>query len=238
MTPTENFMFVNDFVGRMGPAIQEHSGFVNQYLGDGIMAIFPEKAEDAINASTQMMRELDAFNEDRASKGKERIRVGIGLHTGPLIMGIIGDENRSDPATIADAVNTSSRLEGLTKHFKANVIISENSLDAFPEKDPTHFRYHGKVKLKGKNQIVGIYESVMGDAEELRLFKIRTSSLFNEGVRLYQNGSFREAIDIFEELNAQEPLDNVAAHFHEKLQRLIEGTIPPDWEAIEVMSHK
>ena len=94
MTPQQNFKFVNSYVGKMGPLIQNNKGFVNQYLGDGIMALFPHKAEHALRAAIDMQKGIQEYNTRRISEGKTPIAAGIGLHTGSLVMGIIGDVNR------------------------------------------------------------------------------------------------------------------------------------------------
>ncbi|RQH20527.1 adenylate/guanylate cyclase domain-containing protein [Okeania hirsuta] len=78
MTPEENFRFVNAFHKRMGPIIQQHGGFVNQYLGDAIMAIFPKSPEKALKAAIGMQQTLRYYNKLRAKKGRKAIRIGIG----------------------------------------------------------------------------------------------------------------------------------------------------------------
>jgi signal transduction histidine kinase/DNA-binding response OmpR family regulator/ligand-binding sensor domain-containing protein len=238
MTPTENFQFVNTFVGRMGPVIQKNKGFVNQYLGDGIMAIFPHRSQDAIDAAWQMLKELEVFNALLVSQGKEAIRIGIGLHTGPLIMGIIGDENRTDPATIADAVNTSSRLEGLTKYYKAPIIVSEVSLEQYKGHDASQFRFLGKVKLKGKKQVIGIYECITGDSEEVKVYKIKTAPIYSRAIEAYQKGDLESALEHFKEILKEGVQDAVVERFIDRIQTLLEGDLPPDWQAIEVMTRK
>ena len=134
MTPHENFKFVNAFNGRMGPIIQKNSGFVNQYLGDAIMAIFPKSPQDALNAAIGMQQAVITYNQERQIKGRAPMKIGIGLHTGPLIMGIIGDKNRMDAATIADTVNMASRVESLTKHYGTSILVSADSLDKIEDK--------------------------------------------------------------------------------------------------------
>ena len=83
MTPEENFRFVSSFNERMGPVIKKNNGFVNQYLGDSIMAIFPGNAADALNAAVGMRLALQELNEERRSKNQPPIQIGLGMHTGP-----------------------------------------------------------------------------------------------------------------------------------------------------------
>jgi len=89
------------------------------------------------------------------------------MHTGSLVMGIIGDNNRLDPATISDTVNTAARIESLTKHYKASILLSESSLQTLTKPDEFNFRYLGKVQVKGKQQIIKIYECFDGDSTNL-----------------------------------------------------------------------
>ncbi|MEL6846656.1 MAG: response regulator, partial [Bacteroidota bacterium] len=121
LSPEDTFRFVNAFVGRMGPVIKNNGGFVQQFLGDGIMSVFQHHPEDSLKAAIGMQQTLIAYNKQRAALKRRLIQVGIGMHTGPLIMGIIGDNLRADTATISDTVNTASRMEGLCKYFGASI---------------------------------------------------------------------------------------------------------------------
>src|SRR5665647_1434515 len=123
MTPEETFGFICLFNERMGPIIRKQQGFINQYLGDSIMAIFPVNASNALNAAIDMQKEVKELNLVLQQKNKPSIQIGIGMHTGPLIMGITGDFDRMDACTIADTVNTASRVESLTKHYKAGILL-------------------------------------------------------------------------------------------------------------------
>ncbi len=158
MTPKENFRFVNAYNGRMGPVIQKYNGFVNQYLGDGIMAIFPNSTTDALKAAIDMQKALQRYNQQRVKNGKTILKVGMGMHNGPLIMGITGDENRLDAATISDSVNSASRIENLTKHYGASILLSDASLKELDNPSAFHFRYLGEVQVKGKLKAIKIYE--------------------------------------------------------------------------------
>jgi adenylate cyclase len=161
MTPEENFRFVCSFNERMGPIIRKYNGFINQYLGDAIMAIFPGTASDALCAAVDMQYAVRDLNASRTLENKAPIRIGVGMHTGPLIMGITGDHERMDAATIADTVNIASRLEGLTKFYKVNILLSEASVQNLVDAEIFEFRDLGPVQLKGKLAPIGVYECLM-----------------------------------------------------------------------------
>ncbi|MBM9578740.1 GAF domain-containing protein [Leptospira sp. 201903070] len=158
MTPSENFRFINDYLGMIAPVIREHHGFIDKFIGDAIMAIFPTRAEDAVEAALAMRKTLRKFNEIRKSQEQEEIDIGIGIHTGHLMLGIIGHENRMECTVIGDSVNLASRIEGLTKQFGCPIVASEVTIASL--KDPTQFPHEfiDEVTVKGKSQAVKIYK--------------------------------------------------------------------------------
>ena len=218
MTPDENFRFVNAYASRMGPIIQQHQGFVNQFLGDGIMAIFQHGAQDALQAAIGMQHELEAYNQVRHAKGRIPLQVGMGFHTGPLIMGIIGDAQRNDAATISDAVNTAARMESLTKQMGANILLSEQSKNQLQTPEAFHLRYLGRVQVKGRQQFIGVYECFDADEASLRAGKAQTQALFAEAVKRYVHQDFAQAADLFRKVLAACPDDRVASHLLEQAQ--------------------
>lgn len=157
MTPGETFRFINDYLGMIAPVIREHHGFIDKFIGDAIMAIFPARAEDAIEAALKMRKILGEFNAHRQERGQETIDNGIGIHTGHLMLGIIGHENRMECTVIGDSVNLASRIEGLTKQYGTAIIVSEVTIASLknPEKFPHGFL--DEVTVKGKSQSIKIY---------------------------------------------------------------------------------
>lgn len=236
MSPADNFRLVRSYAGRMGPIIQSHHGFVNQYLGDGIMALFQQGPSDALQAAIDMQIEIRAYNLDRRSKERIPLKVGMGIHTGPLVLGIIGDEQRSDPAVISDTVNTTSRLEGLTKYYQANILLSEESFQLTGTDLRASCRYLGKVQVKGKKAPLGIYECFAGDPPEIIESKHESISLFKQSVDAFLAGQMDEAATGFREV--AETGDPVAMRFlSQALHYRTEG-VPKDWAGVEVMMVK
>lgn len=238
MTPKQNFKFINAYVGKMGPEIQKNKGFVNQYLGDGIMALFPYEAEHALQASIDMQKSIQEYNVRRQKEGFVPISVGMGLHTGPLVMGIIGDLIRNDTAIIADTVNTASRMEGVTKHYGANIIISENSLETIENKNDYHFRYLGKVQVKGKDRIIGIYECFDGDEAIVAELKTKTLKDFEKGLKYFFGNQFPKASAAFDKVLTKNPNDLVAKYFITKAAEYTIAGTPKDWEVVNTMNEK
>ena len=162
MSPEESFNFVSELNGFIGPIIRQNRGFVNQYLGDGVMAIFPGKADDALKAAIGIQKAIELYNNKQAQKPlHHKVKVGIGMHTGSLIMGITGDHQRMEAATISDTVNTAARIEGLTKTHKASIILTKETLNAVAKPADFNIQHLGDVQLKGKMAPVSIYECRM-----------------------------------------------------------------------------
>jgi class 3 adenylate cyclase len=212
MTPEENFRFVCSFNERMGPIIKNYGGFINQYLGDAIMAIFPGNAANALAAAVDMQKEVAELNVLRSAANQPLIHIGVGMHTGPLIMGITGDNDRMDATTISDTVNTASRIESLTKQYKAGIILSDASLQQIQQKENFKLRQLGSVQLKGKQETVNIHECFSHNAPPYLQLKLETLQDFNDGVNYYLNNSFQQAGNAFAKIIDSHP-DDLTAHF-------------------------
>jgi signal transduction histidine kinase/class 3 adenylate cyclase/CheY-like chemotaxis protein len=239
MTPQENFGFINAYLGRMGPVIQENRGFVNQYYGDGIMALFLRKPDDALRAAVEMKEALRKYNAERTAKGRDAIRVGMGLHTGPLMLGIIGDQLRMEAGVVSDTVNTAARMEGLTKAFGVNVVVSQDTLDAMKSEQPDlKYRFLGKVLVKGKLEPIGIYDLYDGDSEAEVKLKESIQPDFDRAVTAYYAGDFSTATEAFEAVLAQAPQEVTARRYLAKSSRLLEEGTPEGWDGVEEMMSK
>ena len=238
MTPQENFQFVNALHGRMGPIIKKNHGFVNQYLGDAVMAIFPTNPGDALKAAIEMQLKLLEYNEQRGKKHKRVLRMGIGLHTGPLIMGIIGDSDRMDAATIADTVNTTSRIENLTKHYGVSILLTEESINGMDKSNDYHTRFLGKVLVKGKKLPVGIFECFDGDLPDIAQKKKNTQIEFSKGLTQYFDREFHEALSTFSKVLKVNENDRPSQLFLSNSSKYALEGVSEDWTGIETMKFK
>jgi adenylate cyclase len=238
MTPEENFSFVCSFNERIGPIIRQNNGFINQYLGDAIMAIFPGNASEAVAAAIQMQNAVKELNDHRKLLNKAPIKIGVGMHTGPLIMGITGDQNRMDATTIADTVNTASRLESLTKHYKVNILLSQASINNLRDRNVFHLRHLGPVQLKGKQESINIYECFNGSDDAEINKKLTTLPYFQDGMFDYLNKSFDQATDNFNRVLEIYPEDTTTRLFLGKARKYIDMGIPENWTGVEEMSNK
>jgi two-component system sensor histidine kinase ChiS len=238
MTPQDNFNFLNSYLGRLGPIIKAHNGIVNQYFGDGVMALFLGKPTDAIQAAIAMQQDLTAYNKSRQNKNRLPIRTGIGLHTGPLILGILGDEERMEAGVVSDTVNTASRMEGLTKVFGANIIASEPTLAGLDDPEAMPYRFLGKIKVKGKKEPKIVYEFFEGDKEEVRKLKIEAMPDYEIAMNAYFNKNFALASEYFRKVLILNPNDMVAKRYLLHCTKYMIQGVSERWDGVEEMVRK
>ncbi|MDG5815390.1 7TM-DISM domain-containing protein [Chitinispirillales bacterium ANBcel5] len=208
LSPTESFEFLNQYLSGIGPVVRKHGGFIDKYYGDGIMALFPDNAADAVSAAIEIQKYVETFN-DRFSNSKYRcIQTGIGIHTGKMILGTIGEDFRMDGTVISDAVNLSSRLENLTKKFKTSIIISQNVVDAL-----SNFSYNFKIRMLGTETVRGrkeetiIYEILDSLPEDLLKIRCKNTKTFQKGVKLFYTGQTELSIKYFQQCLKTDPQD-------------------------------
>ncbi|MTJ48544.1 adenylate/guanylate cyclase domain-containing protein [Dolichospermum sp. UHCC 0259] len=160
MEPIEIFTFLNDYLACMGKAIDESGGFIDKYIGDAIMALFDDDCTDcALKAAILMQKSLDIFNHERSKKGLPIIAIGIGIHRGTVVMGTVGFTSRIDSTVIGDAVNVASRIEGLTKQYNCNILITESVVNSLYKPELFSLKLVDEsVKVKGKDKAISIYE--------------------------------------------------------------------------------
>jgi len=193
MTPQDNFDFINNYFGQMEPIIIQYQGIIDKYIGDAIMALFPYSADDAISAAITMLKTLVKYNQILQRAGLPTLKIGIGIHTGPLMLGTIGGQKRMDGTVISDAVNIASRIESLTKTYHTPLLISEASYLGLSERDNYLIRRLDRVKVKGKTKYVNLFEVFSADLEKRQAGKLATLNLFEKAVSLYQQQHFETA---------------------------------------------
>ncbi|MBD0343249.1 MAG: response regulator [Coleofasciculus sp. Co-bin14] len=218
MNPEENFKFINAYLSRMEPAINENKGFIDKYIGDAIMALFRGNADDAVKAGIAMLQRLTEYNQHRDRSGYAPIQIGIGINTGSLMLGTVGGKHRMDGTVISDAVNLASRLESLTKNYGVSLLISHQTLARLQNPTEYSIRFIEQVKVKGKSKAVAVFEVFDGDKPLLKEGKLATKTIFEEGLFLYYQQAFRKAAHSFETVLKINPEDKVAQIYLNRCQ--------------------
>lgn len=160
------------------------------------------------------------------------------MHTGPLIMGITGDEHRLDAATISDTVNTAARIESLTKYYRSPLLLSSETLRHISNTGSYYLRQLGKVQLKGKHNLLSIVECINGYPEKELQKKTTTLTAFNESMEQYFNQYFQNALLGFKQILSTDPDDNTAKFFMENAIKYSSEGVPQNWNGAEEMMSK
>ena len=151
MSADENLVFLNSLMAGILPAIEKHHGFIDKYMGDAVMALFPEKPDNALLAALDLRARVLAFSQARQKRGDSAIDVGVGINFGELILGTMGSDARMDTTVIGSTVNLASRLASLTKEYSVPIILPEDVLLAMDESTRIAVRSQslGSVKIRG-----------------------------------------------------------------------------------------
>jgi adenylate cyclase len=166
LSPEEVFAFLNDYLGRMIDVIAARGGIIDKFLGDGILAVFglpvatDSHAADAFGAAMDMRRALAEMNAERAAAGREKVRIGIGMHTGEVIAGNVGSAKKLQFTVIGDTVNLASRIEGLNKDYGSYLLVSGE----------THARLGDATRSERFERIAGAV--VRGKSERVDLYRL------------------------------------------------------------------
>ncbi|MEG5136808.1 MULTISPECIES: AAA family ATPase [unclassified Microcoleus] len=224
MTPEENFRFINSYLSRMEPVINDNHGFIDKYIGDAIMALFSGEADNAVKAGIAMLQGLVEYNQYRANSGYAPIKIGIGINTGYLMLGTVGGQNRMDGTVISDAVNLASRVEGLTKNYGVSLLITQETYSRLENSSQYAIRTLDTVKVKGKSEAVTVYEVFDCDPPEIKEGKLATLQLFAEALEIYSEGKLAKAGRLFSECWRQNQGDRVAKVYWERCQSALVST--------------
>jgi two-component system sensor histidine kinase ChiS len=215
LSPEENFAFINSYLSRIVPEITKNGGFVDSYIGDAILALFPrdQGPDNAVNAAVAIQEKIKIYNTHRASCGYRPLAMGIGLHTGTLIVGVVGTEDRMQSTVISDSVNLASRVESLTKAFRISLAISEETFKKLDDPGAYKYRFIGKVRVKGKNDPVSIFEIFDGIDENVQKRKIQANRFFEQGMFHYYKKNYTGALGEFRRVLEILPEDGASAFY-------------------------
>ncbi|WP_088888745.1 response regulator [Leptolyngbya ohadii] len=230
MTPRENFDFINAYLKRVSPEIRNHYGIIVKFLGDGMMAVFPDGADDAIAAGIAKHQRVQEYNEQRQARGALPIQIGIGIHVGPMMLGMVGEDNRIQGDAFSDNVNLTARLEGLTKIYGSAMLITGQTIDQLSSPESYQVRFLANTLVKGRTEPIAVYEVLDAEIPEIRDFKLQTLHQFEQGIYAYRDRAFTEAKACFEQVLAVHSGDRTAQLYCDRIELLLSQGIPKDWQ--------
>ena len=148
------------------------------------------------------------------------INIGIGIHTGMAMIGIVGESERLSGTVISDTVNLSSRLESLTKQYKTAILVSKDTIDRLSDPDALALRYLGMIQVAGVNEVKGVYEVLDCLQDDVKKTRTENSSEFREAMRLFQLGRREDAMNALEKLEAEGRADYISEMYLEYIKDL------------------
>jgi adenylate cyclase len=232
MTPQETFDFVNVYLQEVSPEIRNQEGLVVKFLGDGIMSVFPRGADAAIVAGIRQHHKIRDYNQKQIEQGATPIRVGIAIHIGRIMVGIVGEASRMQVDTLSDHVNLAARLESLTKLYGVSLLISESVLNRIADRAAYQIRFLDRVIVKGRNESIAIYEVLDAEPEKAKGLKLATQQIFGQALQCYYNQNFPQARIFIKQVLKANPLDKTAKLYLERIEHLLKYGTPPDWDGI------
>ncbi len=218
----ENFNYINSYLKTVSPLIRKYGGFVDKYLGDGILAVFIQP-ENAIECSVQIVKAIEQKNKSNLKIPS--MDVGISLNTGEVVFGVVGEEERKSPTIISDTVNLASKMENINKFFKTKIIFSKRTLNSLKSEYPLSYRFIGNLTLDEKN-LLSLFECLDAYDKKLRERLESIKVTFEQGVRYYNLGKFHNAKENFQLVLKRVREDKVAYMYYNRCEQKINGDNP------------
>jgi class 3 adenylate cyclase len=231
--------FLNEYFAMMTRPIVRNGGEVDKIMGDCVMGIFPD-GRSAVLAAVHMRLQLQEFNRRMFAEGKPRIRNGIGIAKGPVLLGNFGSHEKLDRTVIGEAVNIAARLESKTKLYDVEVVVTEDVTRDLASED-AHFRWIDVVQVKGSSRRIRVYEVYTHQPAEVRRYKDATRDLLEKALTIYFRKGFRDALRLFQAMLAEVPphrlvpgglMDNILRYYIEHCQAWANGD-PETWNLIQ-----
>lgn len=243
ISSNQTIAFLNSYLSEMEKIVYEAAGFVDQYSGDAILALFADyservekenfnSADNAVEAALKMMSVVRSKRIQKSFSIPWNLEIGIGINTGSLILGTVGNERRIDTNVVGDAIHLTSKLQSLTYLYQGRILISHHTYLRLHRMSEIGIRMIDSAFLKGKSRPVDIYEVFESDPEEIKEFKLRTLDLLSQGIFEYRSGKFGEATKIFKQLYHEEPRDNLSKIYLKRCK--LYSSKPPEknWDGI------
>lgn len=234
LDPRQLSEFMNAYLGAMTALIHHHRGTVDKYMGDAIMAFWgapmvdAQHAKHALQTALAMRAALDQLQTDFARKGWPAVRMGIGVSSGEMVVGNMGSTFRMAYTIMGDAVNLGSRLEGLTKFYGVDIIVSEASKAQVSD---YVYRELDAVRVKGKDKPVAIFEPI-GPVESADAKTLDSLGRFHEALARYRRQDWPGAELLLLQLQEMEPQRYVYTLYLDRIKHFKNNPPSADWDGV------
>jgi len=242
MEAAEVVSLLNDYFETMVEAVFNFEGTLDKFIGDALMAVFgaPLPLENhawmSVQSALDMRRRLAEFNDRRRSSSQPTIRIGIGISSGAVVSGNIGSQKRMDYTVIGDGVDISSRLEGVTKEYGCDIIMSEFTYHLCREQ--VWVRELDCIRVKGKSRPINIYELVGDRRDSLEPTTYEFLELYAAGRTAYASMQFTQALRYFQTAQQLRPNDRAVAVHLQRSREYLLSPPPESWDGVHTMITK
>ena len=240
LEPFELSRLMNEYLTPMTRIIHEYQGTIDKYMGDAIMAFWgaplhdSQHARHALDASMAMLEYLAAMQPQFKACGWPAIRMGIGLNTGVMNVGNMGSQFRMAYTVLGDAVNLGSRLEGTTKQYGVQIVVSETTKAAVPE---YLYRELDRVRVKGKDQPVVIFEPI-GLGSQIKNSVTVELADYEQALDHYRHQRWQVAKKQFVQLAKQHPNRRLYQQYAERIEHFLANPPNNDWDGVYTFTTK
>ena len=207
----DNFKFINSYLSIVGEKVRNNNGFIDKFLGDGVLAVFLSEA-DALNCSTEISNCFENMN--LVGVNEDKIRFGIGIHSGKVVIGVVGEKERQNLTIISDSVNLASKIENLNKIFKSNILFTKEVLNNLPRNFEINYRYVGTVSID--NFGVSLFENLDGYVGANKTAYLKTKNIFENAVRSFEEKEYNKARTLLINVLKENEDDNLAKFYLKK----------------------
>ncbi|RAP33045.1 hypothetical protein DID77_03700 [Candidatus Marinamargulisbacteria bacterium SCGC AG-439-L15] len=243
-SPEQTVEMLNYYLDKMVGVVFEYKGTLDKFIGDAVMAFWgapvinKNHATDAVMCALQMRESLKEVNEHFASKGYDPFKIGMGINTGPVILGNIGSEKKLDYTVIGDNVNLGSRIEGLTKPYGCDVLISEFTHKQLDTKIPS--RVVDLVRVKGKEKPIKIFNPLLSlnSSSSLLTKAKQTEALFDEAFDAFVSKKFKKSLKLYSGYQKENPDDIIPQLFIDRCTDYLKNPPPDDWDGCQTLKTK
>lgn len=239
MDPQQIVAVLNDYLSAMSDVIFRHRGTIDKFIGDAIMAVFgapvahKDHADRACHVALDMVDELEKVNAANKEEDIPPLRIGIGINTGEMTVGNIGSRKRFDYTVIGDPVNLGSRLEGITKFFDVQIIVSGSTKEATTP-GLFLFRELGNIQVKGKDEAVTAYELLRREQQDPVFEQFYTAWM--SSIAAMKSKDMTSALNFMETCESLRPGDKGVAYYLDKCRSYTSH--PEDFDMIVKMESK
>ncbi|TGK16635.1 adenylate/guanylate cyclase domain-containing protein [Leptospira kmetyi] len=235
MDGKENFEFINSFLGKVGPTIRERDGFIDKYFGEAFLALFPPEPEKALESAVEIQRILREFNRERIAKGKDPVRSGSGIHTGPILLGTIGEAERMESTVISSSVNVAFKIGQLSRMYDSSLLITDSTLFRLTNSSKYYYRVVDRVQIRDQRSVYTVLEVFNGLSESLIDSYMNTREEFERGILLFREKHFEEACVVFNRILEKNRADQAARVYLEKSVHNCRFGVPENWQGVTVL---